>query len=117
MADTTSPPSTSIINLAIADLAIYLALLGPTFWIIWKHGKTGMVCWPIFVSYFALRFASDIYQIIHRHDPLQYNEVIIMTNSGSLACLSLVLIGLVYEAYARPQTVYRRPKTHSRPCE
>ncbi len=25
--------------------------------------------------------------------------IIIMTNSGSLACLSLTLIGLIYEAY------------------
>jgi hypothetical protein len=97
-AATANPPSARLINLAIADLSIYIALLPPTLWITWKHGKTGMVCWPIFVSYFGLRFAADIYQVIKRHEPQQYNEVIIMTNAGSLACLSLVLIGLVYEA-------------------
>lgn len=95
---TGSPPSASIIDLAIVDLVLYIVLLPPTLYITWKHGKTGMICWPIFVSYFGLRYASDIYQIVNRNEPLQYNEVAIMTNSGSLACLSLLIIGLVYEA-------------------
>ncbi|KAH8885003.1 hypothetical protein GQ53DRAFT_879293 [Thozetella sp. PMI_491] len=96
--DALEPPSASLINLAIADLVIYAILLPPTLWITWKHGKAGMVCWPIFLSYFGLRFVSDIYQIMHRNEPQQYNTVIIMTNAGSLACLSLTIIGLVYEA-------------------
>lgn len=102
MSDATStiaPPSASIINLAIADLAIYGALFFPTCWITWKHGKTGMVCWPIFLSYFALRFVSDAYQIAHRNDPNIPNTVAIMTNAGSLACLSLTIIGILYEVY------------------
>ncbi|PSR80517.1 hypothetical protein BD289DRAFT_62782 [Coniella lustricola] len=93
-----SPPSASIIDLAIVDLILYAVLLPPAIFITWKHGKTGMICWPIFVSYFGLRFASDIYQIVNRNEPLQYNQVAIMTNAGSLACLSLLIIGLVYEA-------------------
>ncbi|CAK7218519.1 hypothetical protein SEUCBS140593_003574 [Sporothrix eucalyptigena] len=95
---TLSPPSTSVINLTIADLVIYALLFIPTAWVTWKHGKTGMVCWPIFVSYFGLRFTADAYLIANRHTPETYNEVVIMTNAGSLACLSLTIIGLVYEA-------------------
>lgn len=95
------PPSTAVVNLTIADLVIYSILFVPTLWITWKHGKTGMVCWPIFLSYFALRFTADIYQIVTRHEPETYNEVVIMTNAGGLACLSLTIIGLVYEAYVK----------------
>ncbi|CAK7236563.1 hypothetical protein SBRCBS47491_009679 [Sporothrix bragantina] len=95
---TLSPPSTSVISLTIADLVIYILLFFPAVWVTWKHGKTGMVCWPIFLSYFALRFTADAYQIATRHAPETYNEVVIMTNAGGLACLSLTIIGLVYEA-------------------
>ena len=108
MADAASLPSKSIIRLAIGDLAIYTAFLPLALWITWKHGKTGMVCWPIFLSYFGLRFASDIYEIINRYEPEQYNMIVIMTNSGSLACLSLTLIGLIYEAYVDHRNSERR---------
>ncbi|KAJ3533937.1 hypothetical protein NM208_g7763 [Fusarium decemcellulare] len=91
------PPSANKINLAIADLVIYAILLFPTLWITWKHGKSGMVCWPIFLSYFILRFVSDGYQVANRHEPEIPNAVVIMTNAGSIACLSLTLIGVVYE--------------------
>lgn len=93
-----APPSADIINLVIADLAIYAVLFFPTVYITWKHGKAGMVCWPIFLSYFGIRFTSDAYQIVHRSDPLLPNTVAIMTNAGSLACLSLTIIGILYEA-------------------
>jgi hypothetical protein len=68
------PPSTSIINLPIADLVIYAILFVPTVWITWKHGKTGTVCWPIFLSCFALRFTADVYLIVPRHGPEAYND-------------------------------------------
>ncbi|KAJ4422542.1 hypothetical protein N0V82_002770 [Gnomoniopsis sp. IMI 355080] len=45
-----------------------------------------------------MRYASDIYQIIHRHDPGVTNACLIVTEAGTLACLSMTIIGLVYEA-------------------
>lgn len=92
------PPSDSIIDLAIAELSIYIVLFVPTLWITWKHGKAGMTCWGIFVCIFPMRFASDIYQVLHRHDPAIPNAALIVTQAGTLACLSMTVIGLVYEA-------------------
>ncbi|KAH7368031.1 hypothetical protein B0T11DRAFT_59761 [Plectosphaerella cucumerina] len=91
------PPSAAKINLAIADLVIYAILFFPVIWIAWKYGKKGMVCWPIFVTYFPLRFVSDAWQVAKRNEPEIPNTVAIMTNAGSIACLSLTLIGMVYE--------------------
>ncbi|KAH6949098.1 hypothetical protein DER45DRAFT_531286 [Fusarium avenaceum] len=91
------PPSASIINLTIADLVIYAVLLFPVIRITWKHGKSGMVCWPIFLSFFALRFVSDAYLIANRHKPQIPNPVVIMTNAGSIACMSLTIVGVIYE--------------------
>ncbi|KAJ4253889.1 hypothetical protein NW762_010287 [Fusarium torreyae] len=68
------PPSASIINLTIADLAIYAVLLFPVIRITWKHGKSGMI--P--------------------------NPVVIMTNAGSIACMSLTIVGVIYEVYVAP---------------
>ncbi|ETS73382.1 hypothetical protein PFICI_14987 [Pestalotiopsis fici W106-1] len=93
-----SAPSTNTINLAIAETFIYGVALFPMLYITWKHGKAGMVCWPIVVSFFVMRLVADIYQIINREQPEQPSQVLILTTSGSIACLSLGLIGVVYEA-------------------
>ena len=98
-ADLPPPPSADKINLAIADLVLYILLLFPVIRITWRHGKAGMVCWPIFISFFPLRFVSDAYQIVKRNEPAIPNAVAIMTNAGSIACLSLTIIGLIYEVY------------------
>ncbi|KAF3761190.1 hypothetical protein M406DRAFT_343277 [Cryphonectria parasitica EP155] len=92
------PPPTDIINLAIAELSLYIVLFSPAVWITWKHGKAGMTCWPMLVSFMAMRFASDISQIINKHEPQVTNQTLIITEAGTLACLSLTIIGLVYEA-------------------
>ncbi|EXF81454.1 hypothetical protein CFIO01_07697 [Colletotrichum fioriniae PJ7] len=92
------PVSSEVVNLAIAELVLYGLMFPPAVWITWKHGKKGMVCWPIFVSHFGMRFIADIYQVIKRDEPLLPNQFNIMTSAGSLACLSLTLIGIVYEA-------------------
>ncbi|KAF7534909.1 hypothetical protein G7054_g5833 [Neopestalotiopsis clavispora] len=93
-----SAPSANTINLAIAETVIYGLALVPMGYITWKHGKMGMVCWPIVLSFFVMRLVADIYQIVNREQPEQPNQVLIMTTSGSIACLSLGLIGVVYEA-------------------
>ncbi|KAM5349517.1 hypothetical protein ACJ41O_006022 [Fusarium nematophilum] len=98
MANSGNLPSTESVNLSYASLGIFGALLIPAVYITYKHGKPGMICWPIFVSYFGLRFASDGYHISRRNDPEESTTVTMMTNAGSLACLSLTLIGMVYEA-------------------
>lgn len=92
------PPTTAIIDLAIAELCIYVVLFSPALWITWKHGKVGMCCWSIYLCIFPMRFASDIYQILHRNDPNVTNACLIVTEAGILACLSMTIIGLVYEA-------------------
>ncbi|CAN8105771.1 unnamed protein product [Discula destructiva] len=92
------PAPANIVDIAVAELAIYFMLFGPTLWITWKHGKAGMTCWGIFVSVFGMRFASDINQIVHRDEPAVPSACSIVTMAGTLACLSMTLIGLVYEA-------------------
>jgi tryptophan-rich sensory protein len=92
------PPQTSVINLAIIELIIYSLSLPLALYITWKHGKKGMTAWPLFVSFLGMRIVSDAYQITNRAQPNIPNVVIIITNAGSVTCLQLTLIGMVYEA-------------------
>lgn len=94
------PVSENVVNLAYADLAIYIFALPPTIWIAWQHGKAGLTAWPLLISFYFTRYVSDIYQVVRRHDPLLPDVVFIMTKAGAIACLTLTLIGLIYEAYA-----------------
>ncbi|KAK7408445.1 hypothetical protein QQX98_009372 [Neonectria punicea] len=108
MASDGNLPSTESINLSYASLGIFGALFIPALYITYKHGKPGMICWPIFVSYFPLRFASDAYHIVRRNNPEENNTITMMTNAGSIVCLSLTLIGMVYEALNLTHSTSRR---------
>ncbi|KAI8717609.1 hypothetical protein NCS52_00837300 [Fusarium sp. LHS14.1] len=98
MSTTNNLPSNNTLNLSYAALGIFGALLLPSVYITWKHGKPGIICWPIFVSFFVLRFVSDAYLIIRKNDPEEPTTVTMMTNAGGIVCLSLTLIGMIYEA-------------------
>lgn len=93
------PPSIPVIHLAVIELVIYALSLPLAVYIAWKHGKNGMTAWPIFVSFLGMRIVSDAYQIANRTQPNLPNVLMIMTNAGSVTCLQLTLIGIVYEAY------------------
>lgn len=91
------PASRNEINLAYADIVIHAVLFPIVLYITWKHGKKGMVCWPIFASYFILHFVAKGYQLANQDKPDIPNAVSIFTHSGSIACLMFGLIGIVYE--------------------
>lgn len=93
------PPSLSIIQIAAAEIVIYTILLPPTWYITWKHGKKGMACWTVLISFYGMRFASDIWQIINRNEPNIPGVLLVVTNAGSVACLTLTIIGILYETY------------------
>ncbi|KAH8655512.1 hypothetical protein BX600DRAFT_515330 [Xylariales sp. PMI_506] len=91
------PPSADLIKLAVAEIVLYAILLPPALYITWKHGKKGMTCWPILLSFYGMRFVSDIWQIVNRAEPNIPGALLIITNAGSIACLTLTLIGILYE--------------------
>ncbi|QPG95937.1 hypothetical protein C2857_002630 [Epichloe festucae Fl1] len=85
------------VDLAIASLAIHATLFPLACYIAWKHGKFGMVSWPIFATFFVIRFVSTGWKISHRDDPKLLNSASSFTAGGLLSCLTLTLIGIVYE--------------------
>lgn len=91
------PPSQDVINLAGADIALSAVFLFLSGWIAWKHGKQGMVAWPIFASCFVARLVGAIYQIVTKNKPEIPSAVSAFIGSAVLACVSLTIFGVVYE--------------------
>lgn len=96
------PPSSGLIALTSVELVCYILLLGPALWVTWKHKVAGMTWTTILVSYLGLSYASEIFLLINRNEPLEPGVLLIITNAGFIACLTLTIIGLVYHAYVFP---------------
>ncbi|KAJ3532715.1 hypothetical protein NM208_g8315 [Fusarium decemcellulare] len=92
------PPSAGSIDLSITALVIFGILFFPTVYITFKHGKPGMLCWPILMSFFLMRFAYDIEHILRRNEPDIPTAVTMITYPGIVVCLAYTIIGMIFEA-------------------
>ncbi|CAN8106078.1 unnamed protein product [Discula destructiva] len=90
------PPPQNVLNLAIADLVFATIFFFLSGYIAWRHGKAGMVCWPIFNTTFAARMVADIYQLVTKTEPMVPNAVTTMSTAAVIACITLTLIGCIY---------------------
>lgn len=98
-ASSIAPPSEQVIHLTQADLGISCVFLLLCGYITWQHGKTGMVCWPIFITAFIARIIADAYLLANQDDPLIPSAVSTMTDAAVVTCVSLAIIGTVYQSY------------------
>ncbi|KAJ0124479.1 integral membrane protein [Diaporthe amygdali] len=92
------PPSSSVINLAYVETVLSGLFLPVVGYLTWKHGKAGMTCWSIYIMAFAARIIADVYLIVNKDKPLLPTAVSTMTESAVIACISLGIIGIIYEA-------------------
>lgn len=92
-----APPSGAVLGLAYAETVIAGLIFFLAAAIAWKHGKIGMVCWPIFVSAPPAVMVADIYLIVNKDQPLLPTAVSTMTTAAVIACVTLTIIGIIYE--------------------
>lgn len=111
---TIAPPTQDVINLDIVDVAFAIPFFIVCGYIAWRHGKAGMVCWHILIAAFVARAIAAIYQITTKDQPMVPSVVSTMSDSAVLACISLALIGIIYEAYVQsppPTPAHLAPKS------
>ncbi|PSR78252.1 hypothetical protein BD289DRAFT_128116 [Coniella lustricola] len=108
------PPSSGFIALTSVELVCYVILLAPALWVTWKHKAAGMTWTTILISYFGLSYTAELFLLIHRNDPLVPGVLLIVTNAGFIACLTLAIIGLVYHAN---MILPLKPKDHNWPAK
>ncbi|KAL7928225.1 hypothetical protein V8C35DRAFT_333375, partial [Trichoderma chlorosporum] len=81
-------------GLSAAKLAIYLVLVQPALFCLWKHGKTGFLGWLFVQVFCVLRIATGG---IGLHGS-QKGEAAVILNSIGLSPLLLAIAGILHEA-------------------
>ncbi|KAL7783656.1 hypothetical protein V8C37DRAFT_414660 [Trichoderma ceciliae] len=81
-------------TLSAAKLAIYLILVQPALFCLWKHGKTGFLGWLYVQLFCVLRIATGG---IGLHGD-QTGEAAVILNSIGLSPLLLAISGILHEA-------------------
>jgi hypothetical protein len=80
-------------GLSAAKLAIYLILLQPALYCLWKHGRTGFLGWLYIQIFCVLRVATGG---IGLHGN-QTGEAAVILNSIGLSPLLLSISGILHE--------------------
>ena len=84
--------------LAIATLIIDIILIQPTFLILWKHGKRGILGWFYLQALCAVRIIANALQAhdIAKHQP--GGTAVLILSSVGLSPLILAATGILHEA-------------------
>lgn len=83
-------------DLAIAELVIYILLIPPTFWLLLKHGRRGLLAYVYFVAFEILRIVAAGILIADRNQPNPSTTGAII-NSVGLSPLLLTYAGFLHE--------------------
>lgn len=108
MGVTITQPSDGAKSLAIATLIIDLVLIQPTFLILFKHGKRGILGWFYLQALCAIRIIANA---ITLHDIANHQSggtATTILNSVGLSPIILAATGVLHEAYVFPSfSIYR----------
>jgi hypothetical protein len=81
----------------IATLAVYVALLNPILYCLWKHGKPGILGWVCLQSYCCVRIVAAILDLHNNAVHSTSSSSLILSNLG-LSPLLLATLGILHEA-------------------
>jgi prolipoprotein diacylglyceryltransferase len=85
-------------SLAIADLVINLILIQPITYILWKHGKRGLLGWLYLHILCAIRIVGNAIEI-HGLTTHTRGTAATILSSVSLSPLILAAVGVLHESY------------------
>ena len=88
--------------LAVVTLIIDLILIQPTFLILWKHGKRGILGWFYLQLLCAIRIIANAIELHNIAQNKPGGMAATILNSVGLSPLILSVTGVLHEAYASP---------------
>jgi len=91
------PSSHKMSGLDIFVLIVYIALLNPVLYCLWKHGKPGILAWLPLQSFCILRIVGSILDL-HNAAVHSTNEDALIFNNVGLSPLLLAAAGVLHEA-------------------
>lgn len=84
--------------LPIATLIIYLVLIQPITYCVWKHGQHGLLGWLTIQIFCGIRIVGAGIQI-HQEDTHSTNTTtVLLLNNIGLSPLLLAVLGVLHEA-------------------
>lgn len=85
-------------SLVIASLAIYLFLLQPVSYCLWKHGKRGILGWLALHSLCVIRIVGNAVQLNAYNNHSTGGLATLILQSVGLSPLILGAVGILHEA-------------------
>jgi hypothetical protein len=89
-------------SLVIASLAIYLFLLQPVSYCLWKHGKRGILGWMALQSLCVIRIVGNAVQLNAYNNHSTGGIATLILQSVGLSPLILAAVGILHEASVHP---------------
>jgi hypothetical protein len=82
----------------LAEAVIYAILLFPALYLLWKHGKRGILIWPALVAFCLVRIAADAIYMWPSGDIMKVGAGWVVTSAMSLILVVMLPMGLNFEA-------------------
>jgi hypothetical protein len=82
----------------LVEAVIYAILLFPTLYLLWKHGKRGILVWPLLAAFCIIRIAADAIFMWPTGDLIKVGAGYLVTTALSLIILVMLPVGLNFEA-------------------
>lgn len=88
-------------SLAVFEIVIYIPILFIAHYLLFRHGRHGIMAWLAFSSFCALRIIAGILEVVDWHKEQKGESVgnaASIVNSVGLSALLVACIGVVHEA-------------------
>lgn len=85
-------------TIPIVQLIVFAILFQPSIYVLWKHGKHGILGWLYLQAFCALRVVGSIMQILSNKNH-STNKNALLIGSVGLSPLLLATLGILHEAY------------------
>jgi hypothetical protein len=90
--------SGTVSGVPIAQLVVFAVLFQPSLYILFKHGKRGILGWLCVQSFCLVRVVGSILQIIQEENNTTSNLGTLILSSVGLSPLLLACLGILHEA-------------------
>lgn len=84
-----------------AQLAVFAAFLLPSLYILFKHGKRGLLGW-LYVHLFCVIRVVGSAMLLHYESKHEISEAAMIISSLGLSPLLLSIVSILHEAYMSP---------------
>lgn len=81
----------------IATLIVYIVLLNPVLYCLWKHGKAGILGWLCLQSFCLVRIVGTILDLHNNAVHSTSSDSLLVSNIG-LSPLLLAALGILHES-------------------